>query len=147
MSFRILNLLALSSLAILACSFCAQPVNALSSKHHLRDGFRGHEGLAKRKRSVNGKRANSKRCQTRPPASATSVALTSASSSTSAAFTPAPTTSTAASTPTSSSSSAAAVSTSTSDSPSSVGGAKGCLAWPNGDQPYLGDYKTDKTNV
>ncbi|KAE9399142.1 hypothetical protein BT96DRAFT_994259 [Gymnopus androsaceus JB14] len=29
----------------------------------------------------------------------------------------------------------------------SIGGAKGCLAWPNGDQPYLGDYKTDKTNV
>lgn len=112
----------------------------------MRDGFRGHEGLAKRKRSVNGKRANSKRCQTRAPPSATSGALTSASSS-SAAFTPAPTTSTAASTPTSSSSSAAAVSTSTSDSPSSVGGAKGCLAWPNGDQSYLGDYKTDKTNV
>ncbi|KAJ3820337.1 hypothetical protein F5880DRAFT_976351 [Lentinula raphanica] len=29
----------------------------------------------------------------------------------------------------------------------STGGGKGCLAWPNGDQPYLKDYKTDKTSL
>jgi hypothetical protein len=143
MAFNVLNLLILSCLAIMACSFGAEPVNALSTHHHIRDGMRGHDALAKRKRSIG------KRCKNRPTSAATSTATSSpspSSSADSATSTSAPTTSStdAASSPSSSSSSASASSAS---STGSVGGAKGCLAWPNGDQPYLGDYKTDRTNV
>lgn len=140
MASKVLNLLALASLAIMACSFGAEPVTALST-HHSRDGMRGHESLAKkRRRTVNGKR-----CQNRPPPTATSsssFSSTSSSTSSSAAYTPPATTSSTSAPATTSS-----ASTSSSSSGGSIGGAKGCLAWPNGDQSYLGDYKSDKTNV
>ncbi|KAJ3729037.1 glycosyl hydrolase catalytic core-domain-containing protein [Lentinula guzmanii] len=146
MTGKILNLLALASLAVMACSFGAEPVNALSDSHHARDGLRGHDALAKRKRSV-----NEKRCKVRstPADSATA----SSTSSSSADYTPAPTTtstwsdSSSSSTWSSTSSSAPAASSSASSSSSSSGSGKGCLAWPNGDQSYLGDYKTDKTSL
>ncbi|KAJ3778397.1 glycosyl hydrolase catalytic core-domain-containing protein [Lentinula raphanica] len=141
MAGKILNLLALTTLAIIASSFSAEPVNALSTSHHARDGLRGHDAVAKRKRSV-----HAKRCKARsaPAESATP------SSSSSEDDAPAPTTTTWSDSTTwtsTSSSAAAATSTATSSSSSSSGSGKGCLAWPNGEQSYLGDYKTDKTSL
>ncbi|GAW01894.1 glycoside hydrolase family 128 protein [Lentinula edodes] len=46
-----------------------------------------------------------------------------------------------------SSTSSSAPAATSSASSSSSGSGKGCLAWPNGDQSYLGDYKTDKTSL
>jgi hypothetical protein len=146
MAHKLLNLLAVTSLAIMACSFGAEPVNALSDGHIARDGLRGHDALAKRKRSTHGKR-----CKSRP----TSAAAATSTDSSSAAFTPAPTTSSSFSASSASSfsssaswtSTSASASTPTSSGGAAISGAKGCLAWPNGDQTYLGDYKTDQTNV
>jgi len=68
MAAKLLNLVALSSLAILACSFGAAPVNALSvgsSPNHARH-FGNHQLIAKKKRS------NTARCKPRPSSSAVS---------------------------------------------------------------------------
>ncbi|KAF5393824.1 hypothetical protein D9757_000190 [Collybiopsis confluens] len=158
MAHKLLNLLALSSLAIMACSFGAQPVNALSatSPHSARDALRGHDSLAKRKRAANDK---AKRCKARPVPSASD----SASSSADATLAAAPTSSPSSSSSSSSSSSAngssndgssgAASSPVSSPAPSSTpasasgdGSGKGCLAWPNGNSD-LEHYKTDKTST
>ncbi|KAJ3811815.1 glycosyl hydrolase catalytic core-domain-containing protein [Lentinula lateritia] len=148
MAHKLLNLLALTSLAIMACSFGAEPVNALSNTHHVRDGLRGHDALAKRKRSVNGKR-----CKVRSaPADSSTASSTDSSSveSSSTDYTPAPITTSTwsdSSSSTWSSTSTSAPAATSSASSSSSGSGKGCLAWPNGDQSYLGDYKTDKTGL
>ncbi|KAJ4472303.1 glycosyl hydrolase catalytic core-domain-containing protein [Lentinula aciculospora] len=147
MAYKLLNLLALTSLAIVAFSSGVQPANALSNNHHARDtGLRGHGALAKRKRSV-----NEKRCKVRSaPADSSTVSSTYSSSADSI---PAPaTTSTWSDTDSSSSSSwtstsSSAAAATSSASSSSSGSGKGCLAWPNGEQSYLGDYKTDKTSL
>jgi len=62
--FKFINLLAISSLAVLACSFGATPVTALvTDTHHIRDiSVHGHGAMAKRKRAT----SNTQRCKNRP---------------------------------------------------------------------------------
>jgi hypothetical protein len=146
MASKLLNLLSLTSLAIMACSFGAEPVTALSSGHQVRDGLRGHDALAKRKRST-----NSKRCKVRsaPAASSTDSSTdgstSSANTDIAAATTAAPTSTWSDSTTSWSSTSSSAAAATSSASSSSSGSGKVCLAWPNGDQSYLSDYHTGKT--
>ncbi|KAF9076373.1 glycosyl hydrolase catalytic core-domain-containing protein [Rhodocollybia butyracea] len=150
MAHKLLNLLAVTSLAIMACSFGAEPVNALSNGRHARDILRGHDGIAKRKRSVNGKR-----CKSRPtPTASSSAAVTPApspsssdSSSDSSSGSSSDSSSDSSASPTSTSASASSTPTSGGGGGPVISGAKGCLAWPNGDQSYLGDYKTNQMNV
>lgn len=73
---KILNLFAISSLAVLVCSFNAVPVNALSVEREL--GFmgkraHGHDGVAKRKRTST--KRGTGRCK--PKSSSSSVAAAS----------------------------------------------------------------------
>jgi len=141
---KLLNLLAISSLAILACTFGATPANALATEHHqfARHAVYGHDGIARRKRD----NAASKRCKARPSSSAPSSSTSSyvAPSSTVKATKAAPTT-LAPSYQKVSSSSAAPASTSAASS-GNTGSGKVGLAWPNGDDSSLKNYKTDKVN-
>jgi hypothetical protein len=62
-ALKLLNLLALASLALLACSFNASPANALSlESHNLRRASRSHSAILKKKRQT--------RCRPRPEAPA-----------------------------------------------------------------------------
>ncbi|KAH9853774.1 glycosyl hydrolase catalytic core-domain-containing protein [Lenzites betulinus] len=146
MASKLLNLVALSSLAILACSFGAQPANALSHGHleHLSNRAMAHAPLAKKKR-------DNKRCKARPSSSSAPPATTSHSSSVkpqAAAVTttkaPAPPTTTKAAAP------ATTTAASTSTGSGAVGngkfgqkGSKICLAWGDGNDPSLSQFKTD----
>jgi hypothetical protein len=58
---KLLNLIALSSIAILACSYGATPVNALTVDHHARSAGHAHLAIAMKKRG--------KRCRPRPTSS------------------------------------------------------------------------------
>ncbi|KAF5370125.1 hypothetical protein D9758_001226 [Tetrapyrgos nigripes] len=176
-ALRLYNLLSLATIAILACSYGPEPVTALSNHHGLaaRDGFRGHDALAKRKRS------SSKRCKPRnPPTAALSSTSAAAPSSTSAAAPAATPTdngnkdgdkdSSGGNTGTSdsgknnnnnngasssgnkggssgSNSGSSSPSSSSQSSGASSGSGKACLAWPNGDDKSLSNYKTSKTNA
>lgn len=143
---QFLNLLAISSLAILACSFGATPVTALTTDHHrIRDVLfpaHGHGAVTKKKR---GSAHNDKRCKPRPKSSAqpktvstpktvTTPKDSSSSKDKSKDNTPKPS---------SSSSSATAVST-TYTPPASSGSGKVGIAWSIGDDKSLDSYKTDK---
>ncbi|KAF8665819.1 hypothetical protein AX16_000262 [Volvariella volvacea WC 439] len=65
-AFKILNLLAVSSLALIVCSFSAVPVTALSAENgHAVRHFRPHEVMLKKKRDP-----QSRRCRPRPSSSA-----------------------------------------------------------------------------
>jgi hypothetical protein len=116
---KLLNLLALSSLAILACSFGQTQVNALSSGSHVvaRHAFRGHNSVAKRKRG------SSKRCKSRPTSSAPPAQTPPAHKDDN---------------------------NNDSDGGSAGsgfghgGGGKFGLAWPNGPDPALSKFKSDK---
>ncbi|RDB22777.1 Alkali-sensitive linkage protein 1 [Hypsizygus marmoreus] len=152
MAAKLLNLLAATSLAILACSFGAEPTNALSiDSHNLvgRSPIRAHSALAKKRRGTNGKR-----CKPRPssssvvkPAPATTLA-------------PKPTT-TPAPNPTAVTSSKAPAPTTTKASggggdgtPNNGGGNSGSnggsgkvgLAWPIDDNKALANFKTNKVS-
>ncbi|KAI0320249.1 glycosyl hydrolase catalytic core-domain-containing protein [Amylostereum chailletii] len=147
---RLVNLLALSSLAILACSFNAVPVSAVAADnhHHVARNFgHGHHEVAKRKRDV------SKRCKTKSktsssaaPAATThsaAVAVAVTASSADAAASPAPTKK-ASSTPkaaTSTKASAKAVAT-TAASTSSNGSGKVGLCWSNGEASSIPNFIT-----
>lgn len=147
--FNLLNLLAVSSLAILASSFNALPaVNALGiNEHHV---ARSHHNVAKRlaEPSVSRKRELSKRCKARPPPASASqhVAATSttapdasitshAAASTQAHDDAKPSSSKAAPPP------AVSVSVSTS---SSTSGCKVGLAWSNHEADLIPQFKTSK---
>jgi len=90
MASKLLNLFALSSLAVLVCSFSASPVSALSlqSDHHLASRH-GHGALAKKKRATGAgakkKRSSTKRCKpkTTSTTSSTSTHTSTPTSSTS----------------------------------------------------------------
>ncbi|KDQ64748.1 glycoside hydrolase family 128 protein [Jaapia argillacea MUCL 33604] len=135
MAAKLINLLAISSLAILACSFGATSANALVTDHNLlaRHPAAGHAGLAQRKRQS----SSTKRCKPRP----------TTSSAAAAAVTPTTTTDTTTHT-TTSSKQAAASSTPASSQPqagsgaSSGGGSKIGIAWALGDDPSLANFKT-----
>jgi hypothetical protein len=123
---RLLNLLAVSSLAIMACSFGATPVNALSSDlHHVsRHMARGHDALAMRKRSS---RSGSKRCKPRPSSLAPAEPKATPKSDP----------------PQKSGNKGGAPSGPPPASHGNTGGKFG-LAWANGDGPDLAKYKTGK---
>jgi len=65
---KFINLLAISSLAVFACSFGASPVTALATDiHQVRDiSVHAHGAIAKRKRAAS---SNAKRCRQRPTSS------------------------------------------------------------------------------
>lgn len=143
---KLLNLIALSSLAILACSFGASPVNALSvdSQHHARSPVRGHAILAKKKRA-----STAKRCKPRPVSTAVSSAVGK------------PTTTPAPPAPKPTSSKAAAPQTTKpadngggSSTPNNGGGNSGSnggagkvgLAWAQNDDKALANFKTSKVS-
>ena len=122
-----LNLLAISSLAVLACSFGATPVSALvTDRHYIRDTpALGHGAIAKRKRATSD---NSKRCKQRP-------------SSAEPSHTPKPSSKTSSKGKDDGKSDGKSEPTSSSTKPSSTpvsspsgGGGKVGLAWANGPQ-------------
>ncbi|KAG6833748.1 hypothetical protein H0H87_001180 [Tephrocybe sp. NHM501043] len=138
---KLINLIALSSIAILACSYGATPVSALSvDTHHLAARSPSHALLAKKKRST-----NSKRCKARPPpsASSTPVATTVAKPTT----TPAPATTKAAASPVKAAATTTKASTgSTGGSTAADGKGKVGIAWPQDDDKALAFFKTDKVS-
>jgi len=121
---KLINLLAISSLAILACSFGASPVSALSvdtGSHVVRRAPVGHHAaLAKKKRGN-----NSKRCKPRPTTS--SIAVTPTSTPTPKASTAAPKTSAAPPPPP--------------PPQSGGGGGKVGIAWDDSDTTPLANFK------
>ncbi|TFK43346.1 glycosyl hydrolase catalytic core-domain-containing protein [Crucibulum laeve] len=143
---KLLNLFAVSSLAILACSFGSTPVNALSieSNHHLaRHAARGHGVIAAKKKRA----STSKRCKPRPsssvvvatPPKTTSAASASAPASTPKTTAPAPAT-------TSKAASSGNSGSNTGGNTNTNPGAKVGLAWPNGDDSSLRNFKTNKVS-
>lgn len=80
MAAKLLNLLAVTSLAIVACSFGATPANALSANHNAHAAkshlARAHGTMSKKKRST-----NAKRCKTRPASSSLVASSTKADTS------------------------------------------------------------------
>ncbi|THH09059.1 hypothetical protein EW145_g2277 [Phellinidium pouzarii] len=135
---KLVNLFALSSLAIIVSNLGIAPVNALSlDSHGMLNAKRthGHDFVAKRKRG-----SPSSRCKTRPASTASSSSTESPAPSSSSAWTPPPSSSSS-STPAPSSSSP-----SPSPSPSSGGGGgkgKVGLAWTNGNNGFS-NFVTDR---
>ncbi|OCH88308.1 hypothetical protein OBBRIDRAFT_813714 [Obba rivulosa] len=138
MAVKLFNLLALTSLAIAACSFGAAPANALNTRHHdIGRRHVAHDGIAK-------KRSQTQRCKQRPSSSAAPApSSTKAPAPTSSAIKVVASSSAAPPPPPSSS---AAPAPSPSSAPSSGGGKVG-VAWANGDSPDLANFKTDKTSL
>jgi hypothetical protein len=120
---KLLNLLALSFLAILACFFVASPVNAVSVdlSHNVRHVVRAHTVLAKKKRGA------PTRCKQRP------------SSSSPPKSTPPP--------PQKTTAPSSAPPPPPPPPPPSSGGGKIGLAWPNGEDPNLPAWKTNKVST
>jgi len=134
MASKLLNLVALSSLAILACSFSAAPVSALhiaDSSLHARS-FNHHNIMAKKKR------AETRRCKQRgesssaapTPSASASGSPTAGASSPPASPNPPPPAAPPANPP-----------------PSTAGGGKVCLAWNNGNQDKIGNFVTPKVGL
>ncbi|KAH0587346.1 hypothetical protein J132_09512 [Termitomyces sp. J132] len=142
---KFLNLFALSSIAILAFSYGAAPVAALSlDPHHLAARSpASHAVLARKKRFT-----NSKRCKPRPPPSAassvakptTTTAVTTKAVTTNAVTTKASSSPAPAATSKAASSSPSASNTSTNSG--SSGGGKVGIAWPQDDDTALTYFKT-----
>lgn len=146
---KLLNLIAITALALLASSFAPTSVNALSARSQHLNRHVQHDAIAKRKRGT------TKRCKPRPSSS-----LASSASSKHAAATPA---AAAASSPPPKASPAPAKSSSKASTkpaatptPAKTGGSDGGsppskgkgggkvgLAWPNGDDPSLKNFATD----
>ncbi|KAF8076205.1 glycosyl hydrolase catalytic core-domain-containing protein [Lyophyllum atratum] len=141
---KLLNLLAVSSLAILACSYGATPVTALTvDTHHVgRSPAHAHAGLAKKKRA-----ANPKRC--RPRVSSTVVKPTVAPTTA-----PAPVTTKPATTKPATTKPPAPTTSSNPPPPTNGGGNTGSdggvgkvgLAWPQDDDKALANFKTGKVS-
>jgi hypothetical protein len=132
---KLLYILAISTLAILSCSFGFTPVNALvTGKQHLARSPHGHDAIAKRKRST-----VQRRCQSQPPPSAAAAAAASPSATTAATTTPTDPTTTTTAQPAATSPPASG-----GGAPPAAGGGKVGLAWPNGDDPSLQYYITDQ---
>lgn len=126
---RLVSLFTLSSVAVLICSLQATPVAALSVESHAARGLhhRGHDALAKRKRST-----KSKRCKPRPSASATTTEAPSSSPSAAPSSSSTKKKTSSAAAPTSSASSSGG---SSSGGNTLVGGSsKAGLGWANGEQ-------------
>ncbi|EIN10357.1 hypothetical protein PUNSTDRAFT_84335 [Punctularia strigosozonata HHB-11173 SS5] len=144
MASKLLNLIALSSLAVLVCTFGATPVNALATGHDASISRRHqHDILGKKAKRAN----NSKRCKTR---SSTAAPTSTAAATTShSVVTTTPETTKKASTTKAAShtkTSSKAVTTTAASSSGSSSGSKVGVAWPNGGDSSLKYYKTSKTN-
>lgn len=132
---KLLNILAISSLAILACSFWCTAVNALSiDSHHV--ARRAHDTIAMKKRSD-----STKRCKHRSSSSSSTT-----TTPTPTPYAPAAAKGAAAETTTSYSSSTTTSPQHAASTPSSGGTGKIGLAWPNGNDPSLSHYKTSQTS-
>lgn len=144
---KLLNLVAITALALLASSFAPTPVNALAPRAQHLNRHVQHDAIAKRKRGT------TKRCKPRPSSSLSSKA---AATPAAAAASDPPKSSSAP--PKSSSSASSKSSSKASATPSPTpkpsggdtstpsqgkGGGKVGLAWPNGDDPSLKFYATD----
>ncbi|OSC99168.1 glycoside hydrolase family 128 protein [Trametes coccinea BRFM310] len=148
MASKLLNLVALSSLAIMACTFGAAPTTALSTGH-LNHANRhvAHAPIAAKK-----KRDQSKRCKARPSTSLASSTAAHTSSSVHAQAAAVTTSSSHSQAPASTTKSSAPATTSKASSggSSTIGtgqfgkaGSKICAAWGNGNDPSLANFKTD----
>jgi len=145
-SAKLLNLIAVSTLAILACSFGASPVTALSvDTTHLAARGHGHAALAKKRRGN-----NAKRCKPRPASSSAGKPATtpnSPSNTTQPApattAKPAPATTTKAST--GGSSSGSGTNNQGGNTSSNGGVGKVGLAWVGNNGAALSHFKSDKT--
>jgi len=140
MATKLINIVALSSFLILACSYGVAPVNALSldiSPNHAARGL-GHQVLAKKRR------ADSRRCKPRPSSSSAAVKPTSSTivvpvvtpSITKVVVKPPVT-------------SATPTPTSTPPPPppsSNSGNGKVGLAWSDGNSANIKNFKTDKVS-
>ncbi|KAF5388205.1 hypothetical protein D9615_000226 [Tricholomella constricta] len=145
---KLLNLLAVSSLAILACSYGATPVSALSVDTHQfpRSPIRGHAILAKKKRAANGKR-----CKPRPssaPAPPASVPKpTTPPPPPPPATKPASTKAPAPTAPSTGGGGGSSTPTNGGSNSGSNGGVgKVGLAWPIDDDRALANFKTNKVS-
>lgn len=164
MGAKLINLMAMASLAVIACTYAPASVSALSVPNHHQGRHAAHEALAKR---TTKKRSLSKRCKTRPSSSSvwSSSSSTDAASETSSAtwepsstyvppttsWTPEPTTSwipTTSWTPTSTWTPTTS-STYSAPSPSSApsgGSGKIGIAWDGGNDASLGNFKTGQVS-
>jgi hypothetical protein len=130
MAAKIFNLVALSSLAILACSFFASPANALSldtSPNYARH-LGHHQVIAKKKR------ADTKRCKPRPASSSVSPSAGKQIPTSSPPTAPKTTTTNK------------PASTPPATPPSTGGKGKVGLAWANGDDASLKNFVTNKVS-
>ncbi|KAJ8523505.1 hypothetical protein ONZ45_g12 [Pleurotus djamor] len=163
MASKILQLLAISTLAIIASSYGTTPVTALSvdSRHVVRHVPNSHSGIAKRKRS------NNRRCKPRPSSSKAPVSSATPAPSNNnnggsnngnnngsgnnspapaPASSKAPTTPKPSPTPSNNNNNGNSGSSGNNNggggggSGNSVGGAKVGLAWPNGNDPSLKNF-------
>ncbi|KAI0663045.1 glycosyl hydrolase catalytic core-domain-containing protein [Cubamyces menziesii] len=145
MASKLLNLVALSSLAIMACTFGAAPTTALSTGHihnHLNRQL-SHAPIAKKRRD------QTKRCKARPSTASSSPSSTPHAQAQAVTSTPAKQTSAAthASTTTHSSAPPASTTKASSGSSPDLGsfgqpGSKICAAWGDGNDPSLANFKT-----
>lgn len=133
---RFINLLAISSLAVLACSFGAAPVTALVTNiHQVRDiSVHAHSTIAKRKRAASG---NAKRCRQRPTSSSSASSTPKSSPKASDPKNPSPK---AASTMTHTAATHKALATATTST--SGGQGKVGLGWANGPEMPLQPWVT-----
>ncbi|PPQ77341.1 hypothetical protein CVT25_010923 [Psilocybe cyanescens] len=147
MASKLINLIALSSLVILACSFGPAPANALSidtsPNHHAR--HLGHHQLLAKK-----KRADSRRCKPRPSSSAVVASTKSVAPTTSklpvVVTTPAVPTTTPKAVVPAAPKTTAAPPVVNKPPPATNSGAKVGIAWPMGDDPSLKNFKTNKVS-
>jgi hypothetical protein len=127
----LVHLLAISSLAVLACLFpAASSVNALATDiHHIRDvSAIGHGAMARRKRATS---TNARRCKQRPSSSSSPTSKPTAAKPKSV---PSPT----------SHSSIKPASTPAPSLSGKAGNGKVGLAWPNGDSISMKPFVNDK---
>ncbi|GJE84661.1 glycoside hydrolase family 128 protein [Phanerochaete sordida] len=152
MASKLINLLALTTLAVLATTFTATPVAALEVTGHQNVNRQvHHDVIARRSRFNNKKRqdASTKRCKPRPStslsssAAPTSTPVTSVAAASFAAASPSASTSESHSSSASHTSSSAAAASSTPASTTSDGSGKLGLAWPNGPTTDLQFYATN----
>ncbi|KAL0569783.1 hypothetical protein V5O48_012175 [Marasmius crinis-equi] len=165
---KLLNLVALATIAVFASSFGVEPVYALSghgpsnAQHHGLSS-RGHDSVAKRKRGM-----QRRQCQARPQsgsthngtnasASASSSSSSSSSASTSVSTSTSASTSTSTSTDTNNSSSNG--DNSNNNGGNNNGGSQGnnggaqssggkvCLAWAGGNDPALQNWQTSNSGI
>ncbi|KAG0705481.1 glycosyl hydrolase catalytic core-domain-containing protein [Suillus ampliporus] len=154
-TFKMFNLLALASVALLVITSAPTSVNALATDRSLVARYaHGHDAVAKRKRDSPSSSSSNGRCKPKPTSSSSgSYVSPSSTSSDSSSWTstyvaPTPTPTPAYTPPASSSSSSTSTyvaptpTTTPASTSSSSGGGKWGLGWPNGNSDYLVNFAT-----